>query len=204
MDRTLRAKSAISQANTYDNTSIISIESPASFYNLSILNTNVVYLSGLLKPLDNLLLSLANYPDGLFFDTIIQTLTNDTYFNLINSLQNLRYSDITPELEMIVIASIHSLQALRRFINIHDESKLSELRIAIENSKLNNYNQSVSGVRTFDNLIDNSFNVIRIEYSDTYETYLNTFGYGGDDRILPYLTNIGLTTPLIDGMGIYK
>ena len=204
MDRTLRAKSAISQSNTYDNTSIISIESPASFYNLSILNTNVVYLSGLLKPLDNLLLSLANYPDGLFFDTIIQTLTNDTYFNLINSLQNLRYSDITPELEMIVIASIHSLQALRRFINIHDESKLSELRIAIENSKLNNYNQSVSGVRTFDNLIDNSFNVIRIEYSDTYETYLNTFGYGGDDRILPYLTNIGLTTPLIDGMGIYK
>ena len=204
MDRTLRAKSAISQANTYDNTSIISIESPASFYNLSILNTNVVYLSGLLKPLDNLLLSLANYPDGLFFDTIIQTLTNDTYFNLINSLQNLRYSDTTPEFEMIVIASIHSLQALRRFINIHDESKLSELRIAIENSKLNNYNQSVSGVRTFDNLIDNSFNVIRIEYSDTYETYLNTFGYGGDDRILPYLTNIGLTTPLIDGMGIYK
>lgn len=204
MDRTLRAKSAISQANTYDNTSIISIESPASFYNLSILNTNVVYLSGLLKPLDNLLLSLANYPDGLFFDTIIQTLTNDTYFNLINSLQNLRYSDTTPEFEMIVIASIHSLQALRRFISIHDESKLSELRIAIENSKLNNYNQSVSGVRTFDNLIDNSFNVIRIEYSDTYETYLNTFGYGGDDRILPYLTNIGLTTPLIDGMGIYK
>lgn len=204
MDRTLRAKSAISQANTYDTTSIISIESPASFYNLSILNTNVVYLSGLLKPLDNLLLSLANYPDGLFFDTIIQTLTNDTYFRLINSLQNLRYSDITPEFEMIVIASIHSLQALRRFISIHDESKLSELRIAIENSKLNNYNQSVSGVRTFDNLIDNSFNVIRIEYSDTYETYLNTFGYGGDDRILPYLTNIGLTTPLIDGMGIYK
>ena len=204
MDRTLRAKSAISQANTYDNTSIISIESPAAFYNLSILNTNVVYLSGLLKPLDNLLLSLANYPDGLFFDTIIQTLTNNTYFNLINSLQNLRYSDTTPEFEMIVIASIHSLQALRRFISIHDESKLSELRIAIENSKLNNYNQSVSGVRTFDNLIDNSFNVIRIEYSDTYETYLNTFGYGGDDRILPYLTNIGLTTPLIDGMGIYK
>ena len=204
MDRTLRAKSAISQANTYDNTSIISVESPAAFYNLSILNTNVVYLSGLLKPLDNLLLSLANYPDGLFFDTIIQTLTNNTYFNLINSLQNLRYSDTTPEFEMIVIASIHSLQALRRFISIHDESKLSELRIAIENSKLNNYNQSVSGVRTFDNLIDNSFNVIRIEYSDTYETYLNTFGYGGDDRILPYLTNIGLTTPLIDGMGIYK
>jgi hypothetical protein len=204
MDRTLRAKSAISQANTYDNTSIISVESPAAFYNLSILNKNVIYLSGLLRPLDNLLLSLANYPDGLFFDTIIQTLTNDTYFNLINNLQNLRSQDTTPEFEMIVIASIHSLQALRRFINIHDESKLSELRIAIENSKLNNYNQSVSGVRTFDNLIDNSFNVIRIEYSSTYESYLNTFGYGGDDRILPYLTNIGLTTPLIDGMGIYK
>jgi len=204
MDRTLRAKSAISQANTYDNTSIISVESPAAFYNLSILNKNVIYLSGLLKPLDNLLLSLANYPDGLFFDTIIQTLTNDTYFNLINNLQNLRSQDTTPEFEMIVIASIHSLQALRRFINIHDESKLSELRIAIENSKLNNYNQSVSGVRTFDNLIDNSFNVIRIEYSGTYESYLNRFGYGGDDRILPYLTNMGLTTPLIDGMGIYK
>jgi len=204
MDRTLRAKSAISQANTYDNTSIISVESPAAFYNLSILNKNVIYLSGLLRPLDNLLLSLANYPDGLFFDTIIQTLTNDTYFNLINNLQNLRSQDTTPEFEMIVIASIHSLQALRRFINIHDESKLSELRIAIENSKLNNYNQSVSGVRTFDNLIDNSFNVIRIEYSDTYESYLNTFGYGGDDRILPYLTNIGSNTPLIDGMGIYK
>jgi hypothetical protein len=204
MDRTLRAKSAISQANTYDNTSIISVESPAAFYNLSILNKNVIYLSGLLRPLDNLLLSLANYPDGLFFDTIIQTLTNDKYFTLINNLQNLRSQDTTPDFEMIVIASIHSLQALRRFINIHDESKLSELRIAIENSKLNNYNQSVSGVRTFDNLIDNSFNVIRIEYSDTYESYLNTFGYGGDDRILPYLTNIGLKTPLIDGMGIYK
>jgi len=204
MDRTLRAKSAISQANTYDNTSIISIESPAAFYNLSILNRNVAYLSVLLKPLNNLLLSLANYPDGLFFDTIIQTLTNDKYFTLINNLQNLRSQDVTPEFEMIVIASIHSLQALRRFINIHDESKLSELRIAIENSKLNNYNQSVSGVRTFDNLIDNSFNVIRIEYSGIYESYLNTFGYGGDDRILPYLTNIGLTTPLIDGMGIYK
>lgn len=204
MDRTLRAKSAISQANTYDNTSIISIESPAAFYNLSILNRNVVDLSVLLKPLNYLLLSLANYPDGLFFDTIIQTLTNDKYFTLINNLQNLRSQDVTPEFEMIVIASIHSLQALRRFINIHDESKLSELRIAIENSKLNNYNQSVSGVRTFDNLIDNSFNVIRIEYSGIYESYLNTFGYGGDDRILPYLTNIGLTTPLIDGMGIYK
>lgn len=204
MDRTLRAKSAISQANTYDNTSIISVESPAAFYNLSILNRNVIYLSDLLKPLNNLLLSLANYPDGLFFDTIIQTLTNYKYFKLINDLQNLRSQDITPEFEMIVNASIHSLQALRRFINIHDESKLSELRIAIENSKLNNYNQSVSGVRTFDNLIDNSFNVIRIEYSGNYESYLNTFGYGGDDRILPYLTNIGLTTPLIDGMGIYK
>lgn len=205
MDRTIRAKSPISASNTDDNSSIISFDSPAAFYNLSRQNTYLTYLAGLLKPLDALLLSLANYPNGLFFDTIIKTLTNDTYFSLINSLHSLRYntSDTSPEFQTIVIASIHSLETLRRFINIYDETKIADLRVAIENSKLNNYNASVSKVRTMDALVDNSFNIIRIKYSADYERYLDRFGYGGDDKILPYLTNTGSTTPFIDGFGIY-
>jgi len=205
MDRTIRAKSAISASNTDDNSSIISFDSPAAFYNLSRQNTYLNYLAGLLKPLDDLLLSLANYPNGLFFDTIIKTLTNDTYFSLINSLYSLRYntSDTSPEFQTIVIASIHSLETLRRFINIYDETKIADLRIAIENSKLNNYNSSVSKVRTMDELVDNSFNIIRIKYSADYDRYLSRFGYGGDDKILPYLTKTGFTTPFIDGFGIY-
>ena len=196
MDRTIRAKSAISACNTADNSSIISFDSPASFYILSIQNRNVETLAGLLKPLDNLLLRLANYPNGLFFDTLIQTLTNNTYFTLMNNLYSLRYntSDISPEFETIVDSAMHSLETLRRFINIYDKTKLTQLRVEIENSKLNNYNASVSGVRMMDNLIDNSFNVIRINYSSEYANYLNKFGYSGDDMILPYLT----------GMGTYK
>jgi len=205
MDRTIRAKSAISASNTDDNSSIISFDSPAGFYNLSRQNTYLNSLANLLKPLDDLLLSLANYPNGLFFDTIIKTLTNDTYFSLINSLYSLRYNtaDTSPEFRTIVIASIHSLETLRRFINIYDETKIADLRIAIENSKLNNYNSSVSKVRMMDELVDNSFNIIRIKYSADYEKYLNRFGYGGDDKILPYLTKTGFTTPFIDGFGIY-
>jgi hypothetical protein len=193
MDRTIRAKSAISAVNTSDNSSIISFDSPASFYILSIQNKNITSLANLLKPLDDLLLSLANYPNGLFFDTLIKTLTNNTYFSLMNNLYSLRYNtaDTSPEFETIVASAMHSLETLRRFINIYDETKLTELRVAIENSKLNNYNASVSGIRNMDNLVDNSFNVVRIKYSNEYANYLKTFGYSGDDAILPYLTGVG-------------
>ena len=198
MDRTFRAKSAISSANNVDNSSIISFDSPASFNKLAIQNTNMQTLAMLLKPLDAFLLQLSNYKTGLFFDTLVSYLTNDSYFLLINSLYSLRYNtrETSDEFKQIVETSIHNMESLRRLLNIYDKSKISELQVAIENSKINNYNASVSGVRTMDTLVDNSFNIMRIVYSSEYADYLNTFGYEGDDpesdvNLHPFFTGAG-------------
>jgi hypothetical protein len=198
MDRTFRAKSAISSANNVDNSSIISFDSPASFNKLAIQNTNMQTLARLLKPLDDFLLQLSNYKTGLFFDTLVSYLTNDSYFSLINSLYSLRYNtgETSAEFKQIVETSIHNMESLRRLLNIYDKSKISELQVAIENSKINNYNASVSGVRTMDTLVDNSFNIMRIVYTSEYSNYLNIFGYEGDDpevdvNLHPYFTGSG-------------
>jgi hypothetical protein len=193
MDRTLRAKSAISASNTEDNSRIISFDSPASFNKLSLQSINISKLAALLSPFDKLLLSLANFPNGIYFDTLIKSLTNDTYFSLMNSLYSLRYNetDTTDEYKSIVDVSIHSLQTLRRFINIYDETKITELRILIENSQLANYNGILQGVVTMDGLVDNSFNIIPIVYTPAYIAYTDKFGRSGDDATLPYLSGLG-------------
>ena len=199
MDRTLRSKSAISSANNVDNSSIISFDSPASFNKLAIQNTNMQTLAMLLAPFDAFLLKLANYPNGLFFDTLVSYLTNEQYFVLINSLYSLRYNtpETSTEFKKIVETSIHNMESLRRFLNIYDKSKISELQVAIQNSKLNNYNASVSGVRTMDTLVDNSFNIMRIVFKPEYGDYLANFGYEGDDPegnviLHPYFTGMGI------------
>jgi hypothetical protein len=193
MDRTLRAKSAISASNTDDNSSIISFSSPASFNKLAIQNAYIERLASLLAPFDKLLLALANYPNGVYFDTLVKSLTNDTYFSLLNSIYSLRYNepDASPEFQQIVSLTMHSLETLRRFINIYDTAKVNELRILLENSKLNNYNGLLEGTITMDGLVDNSFEIIPIVYTSAYESYMNKFGRSGDDTILPYLSGLG-------------
>ena len=202
MDRTLRAKSAISASNTEDNSRIISFDSPASFNKLSLQSINISKLAQLLSPFDRLLLSLANFPNGIYFDTLIKSLTNDTYFSLMNSLYSLRYneSDTTDDYKTIVNISIHSLQTLRRFINIYDETKITKLRILIENSQQDNYNGMLEGVVTMDGLVDNSFNIIPIVYTPAYKSYTEKFGRSGDDTIVPVPPNF----LYLSGVGTYK